>query len=375
MVRIFLILFIPYCISCTTKPQNEITMNYSASDFQDTINGKPTALFILKNKNGMTVALTNYGAKIVSIYVPDKNGKMADIVLGFRSLGEYRKNGASHGAVVGPFANRISKAGFTIGDQYYALPQNNGINSIHSGPDSFYRQVWDAVQNGNSVEMTIRSEDGQWGFPGNKIVKVLYTLTEDNSLRIDYKATTDKPTFINLTNHSYFNLRGEGNGDILQHKVVINATRVTPVDSMMIPTGAIEPITGTDLDFTTPESLGERIDNPHPQLQIAGGYDFNYILDKVEGELAFAAGAYEPESGRYMEVFTTEPGLQLYTGNNLKGTETGKGGKLYTSRTGVCFETQHFPDSPNHPNFPSTLLEPGEGYKSTTIFRFSVRKE
>lgn len=375
MTRIFLLLLLPFCMACTNNPQNAIPMNYSASDFQDTLNGKTTALFLLKNKNGMTVTLTNYGAKIVSIYVPDKNGEMADVVLGFPSLGDYRKNGASHGAVVGPFANRIARAQFSIGDQNYTLPQNNGINSIHSGPESFYRQVWDAVQNENSVEMKIRSEDGQWGFPGNKTVKVLYTLTEDNSLRIDYEADTDKPTHFNLTNHSYFNLRGEGNGDILQHRVVINAKRVTPVDSMMIPTGAIDTITGTDLDFSSPRSLGERIDNSHPQLQIARGYDFNYILDKPEGELAFAAGAYEPESGRYMEVFTTEPGLQLYTGNHLKGTETGKGGNLYTSRTGVCFETQHFPDSPNQPHFPSTLLEPGQVLKSTTIFKFSVREE
>lgn len=375
MCRILLMFLIPLCIACNTQPKNDFTMNYSASEFQDTLEGKATNLYILKNGNGMTVTLTNYGAKIVSIYVPGKNGEMADVVLGFRSLDEYRKYGASHGAVVGPFANRIARAGFTIGETYYPLPQNNGINSIHSGPDSFYRQVWDAVQTGNKVEMTIHSADGQWGFPGNKMVKVIYTLTDENSLKIDYEATTDKPTHINLTNHSYFNLRGEGNGDILQHEVVINALKVTPVDSMMIPTGAIDSVAGTDLDFTTPMKLGARIDNAHPLLQIARGYDFNYILDKAEGELAFAAAMYEPESGRYMEVFTTEPGVQLYTGNHLKGTETGKSGNPYTSRTGVCFETQHFPDSPNHPHFPSTLLEPGEVYTSTTIYKFSVRTE
>ncbi len=349
-------------------------MNYTPADFQTELNGLKTDLYTLRNGSGMTVTLTNYGAKIVSIFAPGKDGEWADVVLGFGSVAAYRQYGASHGATVGPFANRIAGASFTIDSMTFALPVNNGKNCIHSGPDSFYRQVWNATQNGNRVEMSILSPDGEWGFPGNKMVKVTFTLTEENELRIDYEATTDKPTHFNLTNHSYFNLRGEGNGDVLLHEAVINASRTTPVDSFMIPTGEIRNITGTDLDFTKTHTLGERIDNEDPQLQIAKGYDFNYIIDKPEGEIAFAASVYEPESRRYMEVFTSEPGVQLYTGNHLKGTETGKSGQPYTTRTGFCLETQHFPDSPHHPHFPSTLLIPGDTLRSTTIYKFSVRE-
>jgi len=349
-------------------------MKYSAQDFQTDINGKKTVLFTLKNKSGMIVTLTNYGAKIVSVIVPGKNGEKADVVLGFNSLEEYRKNGASHGATIGPFANRIAGASFTIDGKAYPLPVNNGPNCIHSGPDSFYRQVWDATQTGNSVEMKISSPDGEWGFPGNKQVKVTFTLTQENELRIDYEAVTDKPAHFNLTNHSYFNLKGEGNGDILDHVVTINADKITPVDSFMIPVGNAEEIKGTALDFLEPHALGERINDVHPLLQLAQGYDFNYIINKKEGALEFAASAYEPESGRLMEVFTTEPGVQLYTGNHLKGNETGKSGKPYTARTGFCFETQHFPDSPNKPQFPSTLLRPGEKLTSVTLYRFSVKE-
>jgi len=349
-------------------------MKYSAQDFQTDINGKKTVLFTLKNKSGMIVTLTNYGAKIVSVIVPGKNGEKADVVLGFNSLEEYRKNGASHGATIGPFANRIAGASFTIDGKAYPLPVNNGPNCIHSGPDSFYRQVWDATQTGNSVEMKISSPDGEWGFPGNKQVKVTFTLTQENELRIDYEAVTDKPAHFNLTNHSYFNLKGEGNGDILDHVVIINADKITPVDSFMIPVGNAEEIKGTALDFLEPHALGERINDVHPLLQLAQGYDFNYIINKKEGALEFAASAYEPESGRLMEVFTTEPGVQLYTGNHLKGNETGKSGKPYTARTGFCCETQQFPDSPNKPQFPSTLLRPGEKLTSVTLYRFSVKE-
>ena len=349
-------------------------MPYQKADFEKEIDGKSTHLFQLENKNGMLVALTNYGAKIVSVYAPDKEGNYADVVLGFNSIDDYQKYGASHGAVVGPFANRIANGRFEIDGVVYDLPVNNGEATLHSGPDSWYRKVWDFEQNENSVTFSIESPDGEFGFPGNKKASVTYTLTGDNELRIDYKMTTDKPTHVNLTNHSYFNLRGEGNGDILNHILVINAKTSTPVDQGMIPTGEIADITGTALDFTTPHSIGERIEEKDTMLIYGSGYDFNYVIDKQPNELAFAASAYEPESGRYMEVFTTEPGVQLYTGNHLGGTETGNSGVAYTERTGFCLETQHFPDSPNKPGFPSTLLKPNDVFNSTTIYKFSVKE-
>jgi aldose 1-epimerase len=375
MKKFSLILLIAVFAACNSTTKKEIEMPYSKSDFEGLINGKPTRLFTMENSGGVVVTLTNYGAKIVSIYAPDKNGNFADVLLGFNSIGEYQQYGASHGAVVGPFANRIANAQFTIDGETHQLPVNNGEACLHSGPDSWYRQVWDYEKNGNVTTFMLESPDGEFGFPGNKTAKVTYTLTEKNELKIDYEVTTDKPTHINLTNHSYFNLRGEGNGDITGHVLVINADKSTPViDESMIPTGEIVDIKGTALDFTAPHSIGERIDSDHPQLRFGSGYDFNYVINKEPGELAFAASAYEPESGRYMEVFTTEPGIQLYTGNHLRGNEIGNSGKPYSARTGFCLETQHFPDSPNQPDFPSTLLEPGEIYKSTTVFKFSVKE-
>jgi aldose 1-epimerase len=368
------ILMITVLTACIHSSDNKVSMNYSQKDFASEINGKRTDLYILTNKQGMTVTLTNYGAKIVSIFVPDRNGKMADVVLGFGSIADYIKYGASHGATVGPYANRISGANFMIDSIVYNLQKNSGENCIHSGKESFYRQVWDASQTGNAVEMTLQSPDGEWGFPGNKKVRVVFTLTEDNELRIDYSATTDKATHFNLTNHSYFNLRGEGNGDILSHMAVINSTKVTRVDSFMIPTGDIVNIQGSPLDFMTPHTFGERIDADDQQLKIAKGYDFNYIIDKPSGELAFAASVSEPESGRHLEVFTTEPAVQLYTGNNLRGNEIGKSYIPYNSRSGFCLETQHFPDTPHRPEFPATLLIPGDTLSSITIFKFSVKK-
>ncbi|NLB92494.1 MAG: galactose mutarotase, partial [Bacteroidales bacterium] len=279
MKHFHLILIIIAALACSQKTQKEIDMPYSKADFERVVDGKPTSLFTMKNENGMVVTLTNYGAKIVSIYVPDKNGDFADVMLGFNSLEKYLEWGASHGAVVGPFANRIANAQFTIGEETYQLPVNNGEACLHSGPDSWYRKVWDYEQNGNSTVFTLESPDGEFGFPGNKKVKVTYTLTENNELKIDYEVTTDKATHINLTNHSYFNLRGEGNGDILNHVLVINADKSTPVvDESMIPTGEIVDIRGTDLDFTTPHAIGERIDNDNPQLVFGAGYDFNYVL-------------------------------------------------------------------------------------------------
>ena len=369
---------ITFCIllmilSCSNQKNESMKLPYNKADFETLVDGKPTRLFTMENKNGMVVALTNYGAKIVSVYAPDRKGKLADVVLGFKSVAEYQQYSGSYGAVVGPFANRIANAQFTIDSVTYQLPINNGKNCIHSGPASWYRKAWDFQKDGNVAVFSLESPDGEFGFPGNKTAKVTYTLTDDNELKIDYEVTTDKACHINLTNHAYFNLRGEGNGDVLNHQVIINAGKSTPVDSFMIPTGEIADIRGTELDFTTLHSIGERIDAPHPQLQIAIGYDFNYVIDKNEGELAFAASAYEPESGRFMEVFTTEPGVQFYTGNHLKGAETGKSGVAYTKRTGFCLETQHFPDSPNQPQFPTTLVKPGAVFQSTTIYKFSAK--
>lgn len=374
MKKFSLILLIAVFAACTSTTKKEISMPYSKSDFEGLINGKTTRLFTMENSGGVLVTLTNYGAKIVSVYTPDKNGNFADVLLGFNSIAEYQQYGASHGAVVGPFANRIANARFKIDGETYQLPVNNGEACLHSGPDSWYRQVWDYEDNGKVITFRLESPDGEFGFPGNKTAEVTYTLTDKNELKIDYEVTTDKPTHINLTNHSYFNLRGEGNGDITGHVLVINADKSTPVNENMIPTGEIVDIRGTALDFTSPHAIGDRIDADHPQLKFGSGYDFNYVINKEPGELAFAASAYEPESGRYMEVFTTEPGIQLYTGNHLRGNEIGNSGKPYGPRTGFCLETQHFPDSPNQPDFPSTLLEPGEVYRSTTVFKFSVKE-
>ncbi len=364
-----------FVLNCSSQEKKaEIKLPYAESNFETVIDGNSTHLFTLKNKNGMVVTLTNYGAKIVSVYAPDRSGNFADVVLGFKSIAEYQKYSASHGAVVGPFANRIANAKFTIDGVEYQLPANNGKHTLHSGPSSWYKKVWESQKNKNSVVFSLKSPDGEYGFPGNKTAKVTYTLTDANELKIEYEVTTDKACHINLTNHAYFNLRGEGNGDVLNHQVVIHADKSTPVDMFMIPTGEIADIRGTELDFTTPHSIGERIDDAsNPQLKFALGYDFNYVINKKANELALAASAFEPESGRLMEVFTTEPGVQFYTGNHLRGAETGKSGVAYTKRTGFCLETQHFPDSPNQPQFPSTLVKPGEIFKSTTIYKFSVK--
>lgn len=375
------LLLVTILLASCSAPKKEFTLSYSKADFETEVNGKMTTLFTLTNDDGIVVTLTNYGAKIVSVFAPDKNGTMEDVTMGYSSIGGYIKGSASQGAVVGPYANRIANAQFKIDGQLYQLPVNNLQACIHSGPDSFYRQVYDAKEtqttDGPAVEMTLTSADGQWGFPGNKTLKVTYTLTKDNSLKIDYEATTDKSCYFNLTNHVYFNLKGEGNGDILDHVLVVDANFVTAVaDSQMIPTGEIVDIRGTAMDFNTPHTIGERINDQMSLLRMAKGYDHNYILNKDQNQdqLSFAASIYEPVSGRYLECFTTEPAVQIYSGNNLKGDQTGKRGKPYLPYYGVCLETQHYPDSPHHPNFPNTLLKPGETLKTTTIYRFSVKK-
>ena len=349
--------------------------------FDSTINGKQTTLFTLENENGMQVMLTNYGAKIVSVKVPDSQGNRADVVLGFNSVKEYATLDAGQGAVVGPYANRIANARFELNGETYQLEVNNHQANLHSGPNSFFRQVYDAKEirtpDGPAVEMTLHSKDGDSGFPGNKEVKVTYTLTNDNGLRIDYQATTDKACPFNLTNHVYFNLKGEGDGEITDHVVFLDADSTTEViNNELIPTGKIISIKGTDMDFTTPRVVGDRINSEFLPIKVAGGYDHNYILNKDQHkpEMTLCGTVYEPQSGRFMEIFTTEPAVQFYTGNFLDGSLTGKSGKKYEHRYGMCFETQHYPDSPNHPNFPNTVVNPGDTLKSTTIYKFSVKQ-
>lgn len=380
MKQIISLLLILVVFSCTTVKKEELQMPYTKADFEKEVNGKQTTLFTLKNENGMVVTLTNYGAKIVSVYAPDKNGKQEDVVLGFKSIDEYVAGDAGQGAIVGPYANRIAGGSFEIDGQTYQLEVNNHNANLHSGTQSFFRQVWDAKEittdKGSAVEMFLEFPDGASGFPGNKEVKVTYTLTANNELILDYEAVTDKPCFFNLTNHVYFNLKGEGMGDILDHVLVVDSDSSTAVgNNELIPTGEIVSIKGTDMDFTTPHKIGERIDSEMEQLKFGGGYDHNYILNKDQnaGEMTFCASVYEETSGRYLEVFTTEPAVQLYTGNFLDGTIVGKRGNKYEYRNGLCLETQHYPDSPHHANFPNTLLQPGEVLTSQTVFKFSVK--
>ena len=371
-------LFLLFGFACS-QPAKQDKLPYTKADFEKTIDGKQTTLYTLKNADGMQVDLTNFGAKIVSIIVPDKNGKMTDVNLGFKSIDEYQTLQKQYGAVIGPYANRIGDAQFEIDGEVYHLPANDHGNCLHSGPNSFDRQVYDAQEvttdEGPAVKMTLHRKDGDSGFPGNKDVTVTYTLTDKNELKIDYEAITDKACPFNLTNHAYFNLKGTGQGDILSQVVVIDADSTTEVNDELIPTGKIISIKGTDMDFTSPHAIGERINSDDPLIKLGGGYDHNFILNKDQNgnEMTFAASVYEPESGRYMEVYTTEPAIQFYSGNFQDGSLTGKYGHKWEYRNGMCLETQHYPDSPNHLNFPNTILEPGDTLRSTTIYKFSVK--
>jgi len=344
--------------------------------FGKTADGTPVDLYVLANKNGMEVAITNYGGIVVSLKTPDRNGKLADVVLGYDRLEGYLGDKSYQGAIVGRYGNRIGHAAFTLDGTRYTLARNNGDNSLHGGLKGFNKAVWNAKQvssaEGEGVELTHLSKDGEEGYPGNLSIRVVYTLTEGNELKIDYTATTDKPTVMNLTNHAYFNLAGQGEGDILQHQLRLTPTKFTPVDSGMIPTGELRPVAGTPLDFTKATAIGARIDADDEQLKLGRGYDHNFVLDNA-GKLALAAEVHEPRSGRVMEAWTTEPGIQFYTGNFLDGTIHGKAGKVYPRRCAFCLETQHFPDSPNQPKFPSTVLRPGGRYQSTTVYKFGTR--
>lgn len=339
-------------------------------------NGQAVELYTLRNAKGTEVTIANYGARIVSIKVPDKSGKFDDIVLGFDDLPGYTGPADPYfGATIGRYANRIAGGRFMLDGNTYTLAKNNGPNSLHGGVAGFDKKVWTATaRNDRDVLMTLVSPNGDEGFPGNLFASVTFALTDGNELQIRYSATTDKDTVVNLTNHSYFNLAGQGQGDVLGHIVTIDADRFTPVDAGLIPTGELKTVDGTPFDFRKPAAIGARIDSPDPQLKLAGGYDHNYVLNKKSSGLQLAARVVEPKSGRVLEVLTTEPGMQFYTGNNLGGPITGAGGKVYQRRSAFCMETEHFPDSPNHPAFPSTTLKPGETFRSETVYRFSVER-
>jgi len=337
--------------------------------------GAAVELFTLRNTNGVEARITNYGGIVTHLFVPDRAGKLGDVVLGYDSLEGYLKSTPYFGCLVGRYGNRIAGGKFTLDGQTYTLAKNNGPNTLHGGIKGFDKVVWDAkameTKLGPALELRYVSPDGEEGYPGNLSVTAVYTLTHDNALRLDYSATTDQPTVLNLTHHSYFNLAGAG--DILGHELMIPADKFTPVNGDLIPTGELRSLAGTPLDFSKSTKIGARINQPDEQLQLGRGYDHNFLLNNSSGKLVLAARATESTSGRVMEVETTEPATQFYSGNFLDGSITGKGGQVYHQRTGFCIEPQHFPDSPNQPAFPSTVLRPGETYTNTISYRFSVR--
>jgi aldose 1-epimerase len=341
-----------------------------------TRDGRPVTLYTLTNSHGVEVHAMNYGGIILSIRVPDRKGQVADIVLGHDALEGYTPNPPYLGAIVGRYANRIANGTFTLDGKMYTLPKNDGPNTLHGGTTrTFDKVVWDAepLKGKTGVAFTYLSKDGEEGFPGNMKVTVTYTLSDANELTIDYQATTDKASPINVSQHSYFNLKGEGNGEILDHEIMINADRFTPVDKNLIPTGELKSVKGTPFDFTTSTKIGARIEDKDEQLTLGHGYDHNFVINRKGPGLTLAARVYEPTTGRVLEVSTTQPGVQFYTGNFLDGTVTGKEGHVYKRRFGFCLETQHFPDSPNHPDFPTTILKPGEKFHQTTVFKFSAK--
>jgi aldose 1-epimerase len=337
--------------------------------------GEKISLYKFRNANGLEAGVINCGGRLVSLKTPDRSGHFEDIVLGFDDLGGYCAKNPYFGALVGRYANRIANGQFSLDGHTYNLVKNSGANSLHGGAAGFDKVVWNArrtaVDGTPALELTYVSADGEEGYPGALKVRVVYALTEQNELRIDYHATTDKRTVLNLTNHSYFDLSGQGKANVLDHIVTIHADRFTPINENLIPTGDLQSVENTPFDFRNPMRVGDRIDEKNEQLKLALGYDHNYVLKPVAGRPLLAARAVHPGSGRALELFTTQPGVQFYTGNHLDGTVKGKNGVVYGFRSGFCLETQHFPDSPNHPNFPSTELSPGQVYQATTIFRLS----
>ena len=370
---LLLLVWVVGCGSDGATPATHGTV--SRASFGVTPDGDSVDVFTLTNGSGVEVRAITYGGIIVSLRVPDRDGRLGDIVLGFDNLDGYVESSPYFGAIVGRYANRIANGQFTLAGETYHLATNNGPNHLHGGVRGFDKIVWHAEMlesdSGVAVIFSHTSPDGDEGYPGTLSIRVTYTLTPGNELVVDYLATTDHATPINLSQHTYFNLAGDGRRDVLEHVLTINAAHFTPVDATLIPTGVIAPVAGTPFDFTTPTAIGARIDLEDEQLENGGGYDHNFVLDRDGAGLAHAARVEEPTTGRVLDVYTTEPGLQFYSGNFLDGSITGKSGWVYRHRYGFCLETQHFPDSPNQPAFPSTILRPGEEYRSRTVFVFS----
>ena len=373
LILAVLMLGLAFATSSAARPQETKARK---EVFGRTSSGETVELYSLKNSQGMEARVITYGGIIVSLKVPDRNGKFDDVVLGFDSLEGYLKEHPYFGALIGRYGNRIGKGRFVLNGKEYKLARNNGDNHLHGGLKGFDKVVWKAKQvagkEGSALELSYLSKDGEAGYPGNLSVTVTYTLTEAKELRIDYQATTDKDTVVNLTNHAYFNLAGQGAGDILGHQMMIAADRFTPIDSGLIPPGELQNVEGTPFDFRRPHTIGERIAANNEQLKFGKGYDHNFVVNGTHGKLRLAARVTEPQSGRVMAVHTTEPGIQFYCGNFLDGTLKGKAGKVYKQRYGFCLETQHFPDSPNKPGFPSVVLKPGSRYKTSTVYTFSA---
>ena len=359
-------------VGCASMPKTGIVKE---APFGKTADGTPVEIYTLRNSHGMEATIMTYGGIVTSLKVPDKNGTFGDVVLGYDNLDGYLTNSPFFGALIGRYGNRIAKGHFTLDGQTYTLATNNAPNHLHGGVKGFDKVVWTAkpVETfyGPALELTYVSKDGEEGYPGELSVKAIYVVTEKNELLVQFTATTDKDTICNLTHHSYFNLRGSG--DVLDHVVQINADKFTPTDSTAIPTGELKPVAGTPFDFRQPTAIGARIgETNNEQIAFGKGYDHNWVLNKAPNELVLAARVSEPTTGRVMEVYTTSPGLQFYSGNFLDGTIKGNGGQVYQFRDGFCMEPQHYPDSPNHPKFPTTELKPGEIYKNTIIYKFST---
>jgi aldose 1-epimerase len=369
LIGAVLALTIPGIHSCINNKKDMVT-----TESMGTFEGKDVFLYTLTNRKGDVIRITNYGASIVEINVPDRNGEKTNVTFGYDDLDSYVKGDPYFGKVVGQYANRIARGRFSLDGVEYTLAINNEPNTLHGGPTGWHSRAWDPEVLKNTdypaVKFTYHKPDMEEGYPGNVVAEVVYTWTDDDEIIMDYKVTTDRKTVINITNHAYFNLHGSGQDDILDHEILIRASAFTPVDSTLIPTGELMSVEGTPFDFRSPHLAGERIGDEYEQLKLGRGYDHNFILDNLE---EVDAEVYDPSTGRVLQVITDQPGVQFYTGNFLDGTQTGRGGKVYAYRSGLCLETQHFPDSPNQPGFPSVLLTPEEPFLSSTVYRFSVR--
>ncbi|MDT0644061.1 aldose epimerase family protein [Zunongwangia sp. F363] len=361
------------------EPAEETAQNKNVviekSDYGTTPDGEKIEMYTLSNSNGMEVQIITYGGRITKLTAPDLNNNYQDVVLGFDSIGQYLEENPYFGAIIGRYGNRIAGGKFSLDGEEYTLPQNNGENTLHGGDKGFDKVIWKAtpLEGKNALKLSYTSKDMEQGFPGQLETTVTYELKDDNSLNVEYKATTDKKTIVNLTQHSYFNLSGDFSKDILDHKVEINADEFIPVNENLIPTGEIRDVQGTPFDFREAQAIGKNIEAENEQILRGNGYDHCWVLNEQDSGVRYAASAYDPDSGRYLEVYTDEPGMQFYTANFLNGTLPAKGGGTYGKRTGFCFETQHYPDTPNQEGFPTVVLEPGETYTSNTSFRFSAK--